>query len=284
MVSREACTVVSNKDFLYKMKVSAAFSLITILTVFVIMICRTEAAELERHVRLRRATGCPNIDKCIDSCRKEGHSTGYRQAASAKPSVQQAGQAHDRSRTPPGDHKEQRKSSNVAGNDPSARSSWPRSEKWVASQSKSRSRSREPLSAQKHTEHDRIYTAPSPALNVSRSLGIILKRKPLELKYQNEQINRQKKVLGLGCSIYNTCKSLIQKDTLRQSYDCILQPVRNESSPHYTRLNLTKEHREVAANALACAWDVVAAHPSNIEALDDAAALTRRVVLTFGWT
>ncbi|KAL3216443.1 hypothetical protein MRX96_033086 [Rhipicephalus microplus] len=234
MVSREACTVVSNKDFLYKMKVSAAFSLITILTVFVIMICRTEAAELERHVRLRRATGCPNIDKCIDSCRKEGHSTGYRQAASAKPSVQQAGQAHDRSRTPPGDHKEQRKSSNVAGNDPSARSSWPRSEKWVASQSKSRSRSREPLSAQKHTEHDRIYTAPSPALNV----------------------------LGLGCSIYNTCKSLIQKDTLRQSYDCILQPVRNE----------------------ACAWDVVAAHPSNIEALDDAAALTRRVVLTFGWT
>ncbi|XP_075728418.1 uncharacterized protein LOC119165656 isoform X5 [Rhipicephalus microplus] len=69
-------------------------------------------------------------------------------------------------------------------------------------------------------------------------------------------------VLKLGCSIYNACKSLIQKDTLRQSYDCILQPVRNE----------------------ACAWDVVAAHPSNIEALDDAAALTRRVVLTFGWT
>ncbi|XP_075728415.1 uncharacterized protein LOC119165656 isoform X2 [Rhipicephalus microplus] len=79
-------------------------------------------------------------------------------------------------------------------------------------------------------------------------------------------------VLKLGCSIYNACKSLIQKDTLRQS------------SPHYTRLNLTKAHREVAANALACAWDVVAAHPSNIEALDDAAALTRRVVLTFGWT
>ncbi|KAH8030548.1 hypothetical protein HPB51_008668 [Rhipicephalus microplus] len=91
-------------------------------------------------------------------------STIYRQAASAKPSVQLAGQAHDHSRTPPGDHKEQRKSSNVPGNDPSARSSWPRSEKWVASRSKSRSRSREPLSAQKHTEHDRIYTAPSPAL------------------------------------------------------------------------------------------------------------------------
>nr|XP_037273656.1 uncharacterized protein LOC119165656 isoform X1 [Rhipicephalus microplus] len=120
---------------------------------------------------------------------------------------------------------------------------------------------------------------------------MISKRKPLKLKYHKKvysetvQKSKQgKKVLGLGCSIYNTCKSLIQKDTLRQSYDCILQPVRNESSPHYTRLNLTKEHREVAANALACAWDVVAAHPSNIEALDDAAALTRRVVLTFGWT
>nr|XP_037273657.1 uncharacterized protein LOC119165656 isoform X2 [Rhipicephalus microplus] len=98
---------------------------------------------------------------------------------------------------------------------------------------------------------------------------MISKRKPLKLKYHKKvysetvQKSKQgKKVLGLGCSIYNTCKSLIQKDTLRQSYDCILQPVRNE----------------------ACAWDVVAAHPSNIEALDDAAALTRRVVLTFGWT
>ncbi|KAL1483785.1 hypothetical protein MTO96_032964 [Rhipicephalus appendiculatus] len=58
------------------MKVSGVLALIAIFTVFVIMSCRTEAAELKPHARLRRATGCPNIEKCIDSCRKEGHQAG----------------------------------------------------------------------------------------------------------------------------------------------------------------------------------------------------------------
>ncbi|KAH8022889.1 hypothetical protein HPB51_006247 [Rhipicephalus microplus] len=61
------------------------------------------------------------------------HATGsrdcprrYRQPASAKPLVQQAGQASDHSRTPSGDHKKLQRSNNVAGNDTSARSSRPR--------------------------------------------------------------------------------------------------------------------------------------------------------------
>ncbi|KAL3171022.1 hypothetical protein MRX96_013914 [Rhipicephalus microplus] len=83
---------------------------------------------------------------------------------SAKPLVQQAGQARDRIRTPSGDHEEQQKSSNVVGNDTSNRSSRSRSKKRAAFCSKSLSRSRGPQSAQKHTEHEKTSTAPSPAL------------------------------------------------------------------------------------------------------------------------
>ncbi|KAH8040738.1 hypothetical protein HPB51_012053 [Rhipicephalus microplus] len=86
----------------------------------------------------------------------------YHQPATAKPLVQQAGQARDHSRKRSGDYKAQQKSSNVTGNDTSARSSRPRFKKRAASRSKSRSRARGPQSTQKHTKHDKTSTAPSP--------------------------------------------------------------------------------------------------------------------------
>ncbi|KAL3169452.1 hypothetical protein MRX96_045506 [Rhipicephalus microplus] len=76
----------------------------------------------------------------------------------------QAGQARNCSRTPSRDHKEQQESSNMAGHDTGARSSWPRSKKRAAFRSMSRSRPRERQSAQKHIEHDKTSTAPSTAL------------------------------------------------------------------------------------------------------------------------
>nr|XP_054934447.1 uncharacterized protein LOC126544170 isoform X1 [Dermacentor andersoni] len=90
-------------------------------------------------------------------------------------------------------------------------------------------------------------------------------------------------VMQMGCAQYNICKALIRTEA-QQSYECMLQPVHNESSLYYTRLNLTKEHMHAADKAMACAWKVVGNSTTYIQALDDAAALVRHAALNFGWT
>nr|XP_054934448.1 uncharacterized protein LOC126544170 isoform X2 [Dermacentor andersoni] len=91
--------------------------------------------------------------------------------------------------------------------------------------------------------------------------------------------------------VFRVCKEdlvayakTIPSDKLRISYECMLQPVHNESSLYYTRLNLTKEHMHAADKAMACAWKVVGNSTTYIQALDDAAALVRHAALNFGWT
>ncbi|XP_072141002.1 uncharacterized protein [Dermacentor andersoni] len=91
--------------------------------------------------------------------------------------------------------------------------------------------------------------------------------------------------------VFRVCKEdlvayakTIPSDKLRISYECMLQPVHNESSLYYTRLNLTKEHMYAADKAMACAWKVVGNSTTYIHALDDAAALVRHAALNFGWT
>ncbi|XP_075532076.1 uncharacterized protein LOC142564798 [Dermacentor variabilis] len=90
-------------------------------------------------------------------------------------------------------------------------------------------------------------------------------------------------VMQMTCAQYNICKALIRTEA-QQSYDCMLEQVHNESSLHYTRLNLTKEHMHAADKAVACAWNIVGNSTAYIQALDDTTALIRHAALTFGWT
>ncbi|KAL1418918.1 hypothetical protein MTO96_025549 [Rhipicephalus appendiculatus] len=59
------------------MKTFSAITLLAIFAVIAVISSSVQAAGHESHLRVRRATGCPDFDACLASCKKEGHRGGY---------------------------------------------------------------------------------------------------------------------------------------------------------------------------------------------------------------
>ncbi|KAL1418919.1 hypothetical protein MTO96_025550 [Rhipicephalus appendiculatus] len=59
------------------MKTFSAITLLAIFAVIAVIGSSVQAAGHESHMRVRRSSGCPDLAKCSQSCKKEGHHGGY---------------------------------------------------------------------------------------------------------------------------------------------------------------------------------------------------------------
>nr|XP_054918453.1 uncharacterized protein LOC129380707 isoform X1 [Dermacentor andersoni] len=87
------------------------------------------------------------------------------------------------------------------------------------------------------------------------------------------------------CTHYNTCKSFARNGAPELVYDCTLQVVRKQQGlSNVTSLHISEAHVETSQKALECMWKVYRSRPLDMQAMDDAVAVGRQAVLTFGWT
>ncbi|XP_070382681.1 uncharacterized protein [Dermacentor albipictus] len=92
------------------------------------------------------------------------------------------------------------------------------------------------------------------------------------------------RIIFAFCTHYNTCKSFARNGAPEVVYNCTLQVFRKQLIPNVTSLHTSEAYVEASQKALECLWKVYRTHPLDIQAMDDAIAVGRQAVLTFGWT
>ncbi|XP_075532124.1 uncharacterized protein LOC142564832 [Dermacentor variabilis] len=90
-------------------------------------------------------------------------------------------------------------------------------------------------------------------------------------------------ILHMVCDNYKVCKAFARKGVPKPMYDCILKALDKQSS-HLTRLHISEAYNETSREALECLQEIQRSIPLDIQAMEDAVAVARQAILTFGWT
>ncbi|XP_077529542.1 uncharacterized protein LOC144141986 [Haemaphysalis longicornis] len=125
-------------------------------------------------------------------------------------------------------------------------------------------------------------------MKAKKFFGDVMRRCSKEITAVVKQVqpSQARKLILWSCQFFNICKESVPAgiDARIAIHDCLVDVLRNESAPAYSRLKIPKkEYEEASIKAADCMWDVPGHEDDLMQVIDDVVAFGVRAAINYGW-